>query len=114
MPRLRDVTTLIRSKNAGPFLLTFDVIFDRKDNYDKVVAWEVLSRERFARLYSVPIEQVQFFLCPEILAIKATLPRLYSSGDVLDGDVYGAQQLGPLLDLEIAAEPKEGRRSVEP
>jgi hypothetical protein len=110
MPRLRDVTTLIRSKNAGPFLLTLDVIFDRKDIYERVVEAKVLSRERISALYQVPVEQVEFFLCPEILAIKATLPRLVSSGDVLDTDVYGAQQLGPLLDIEV---PDEEARAAQ-
>jgi hypothetical protein len=104
MPRLRDVTTLIRSKNAGPFLLTLDVIFDKKEIYERVVAVKVLSRETISSLYQVPVAQVEFFLCPEILAIKATLPRLVSSGDVLDTDVYGAQQLGPLLDIEVPGE----------
>ena len=101
MARLRDITTLVRSKNAGPFLLTLDIIFDRRDVYEQVVKSGVFSAERIGELYGVPTDQVQFFLCAEIMAIKATLPRLYSSGDPLDSDVYGAQQVGPILDLEM-------------
>jgi hypothetical protein len=35
------------------------------------------------------------------LAFKATLPRLVPAGDIGDTDVYGAQQHGPLLDVDI-------------
>jgi hypothetical protein len=101
MTRLRDVTTLIRSKNAGPFLLTIDIIFDGKDSYDRVVAAELLTREKFSAMYGVPFDDVEVFLCPEVVAVKATFPRLVPSGDVFDTDVYGAQQIGPLLDIEV-------------
>lgn len=92
---------MVRSKNAGPFLLTLDIIFDRQAGYEQVVQSTVLSAQTIASLYQVPVDQVKFFLCPEILAIKATLPRVVGSGDPLDTDVYGAQQIGPLLELEI-------------
>lgn len=101
MQRLRDITKLIRSKNAGPFLLTLDIIFDRREIYEHVVASKLLSKEIVAKLYKVEPSAVEFFLCPEIMAIKATLPRLVGSGGPLDTDVYGAQQIGPLLDIEI-------------
>jgi len=105
MQRLRDITKLIRSKNAGPFLLTLDIIFDRRDIYEQVVASKLLSKETIAGLYKAEPGDVEFFLCPEIMAIKATLPRLVGSGDPLDSDVYGAQQIGPLLDIEIPIAP---------
>lgn len=97
---------MIRSKNAGPFLLTLDIIFDRRAAYEQVVQSALLSAQTIAALYKVPVDQVEFFLCPEILAIKATLPRVVGSGDPLDSDVYGAQQIGPLLELEIPVDLK--------
>ena len=106
MTRLRDMTKLIRSKNAGPFLLTLDILFDDRKYYERVVAAGVLSAQSVAILYKVAVADVRFFLCPEILAIKATLPRVVGSGDPLDSDVYGAQQVGPLLDLEIPSLPQ--------
>lgn len=106
MARLRDITKLIRSKNAGPFLLTLDILFDDAKRYEQVVRSGVLSAQSIAKLYKVSVKEVEFFLCPEILAIKATLPRVVGSGDPLDSDVYGAQQIGPLLELEIPVELK--------
>ncbi len=35
---LSDLATVIRSKNAGPFELTFDVLFANQDDYQQVVA----------------------------------------------------------------------------
>lgn len=101
MARLRDITTLVRSKNAGPFLLTLDIIFERREIYESVVRSGVLNPESIAQMYKVTPAEVDFSLCPEVNAIKATLPRLVGSGDPLDTDVYGAQQVGPLLELDI-------------
>jgi len=103
MPMLTDITSLVRSKNAGPFLLTLDIIFRDQVNYQKVVDSGVLSAASIARMYGAPEADVKFYLCPEIHAIKATLPRVVGSGDPLDTDVYGAQQVGPLMNLEIPA-----------
>jgi len=105
MPMLSDVTSLVRSKNAGPFLLTLDIIFRDAASYEHVVQSNVLSAQSIATMYGAELAQVKFFLCPEIFAIKATLPRVVGSGDPLDTDVYGAQQVGPLMNLEIPSGP---------
>ena len=33
MAKLWEVTKLVRSKNAGPFMLTFDIMFDDPETY---------------------------------------------------------------------------------
>ena len=99
--RLAQLATVIRSKNAGPFELTLDVVFDERSLYERVRATGVLGPELFARLYKVRPEDVLFTEYPAGNAFKATIPRLIASGDVGDTDVYGAQQHAPLLDVEI-------------
>jgi hypothetical protein len=101
MARLGDITRLIRSKNAGPFLVTFDILFDDEKVYRHVLASGMLTRERFARTFNTPLEDVEYSTYDPGLAIKATIPRGIYSGDVGDSDVYGGQQYGPLVDLEI-------------
>ena len=101
MKKLTDLATLVRSKNAGPFLLTLDIVFRNRPSYEAVVKSGILSAGSVAKMYGVGADDVQFFLCPEINAIKATLPRVVGSGDPLDTDVYGAQQVGPLMNLEV-------------
>ena len=101
MPRIRDIAKACKSKNAGPFELTLDVVFDERDIYERVRATGVLGPALFARLYKVRPEDVLFTEYPAGNAFKATIPRLVPSGDVGDTDVYGAQQHAPLLDVEI-------------
>jgi hypothetical protein len=101
MPRIRDIAKACKSKNAGPFELTIDVVFDERSMYERVRATGVLGPGLFARLYNVRPEDVLFTEYPAGNAFKATVPRLVASGDVGDTDVYGAQQHAALLDVEI-------------
>jgi hypothetical protein len=101
MPRIRDIAKACKSKNAGPFEVTLDVVFDTRDMYERVRATGVLGPALFARLYKVRPEDVLYTEYPAGNAFKATLPRLTASGDVGDTDVYGAQQHAPLLEVEI-------------
>lgn len=101
------MTVLIRSKNAGPFVLTFDVMFTNQEMYNAALSSGVVNGERIASLYGVPVDKVLIFECPECVTIKITIPRYMSSGDPNDGDVYGAQQHGPLINLEIPTRPNE-------
>jgi Domain of unknown function (DUF4387) len=98
---LGDLAHLIRSKNAGPFILTFDVMFDEEATYRRVLASGVLTREAFARIYRVPEEKVMFFAHDAARAIKISIPRPTVQCDLDDGDAYGGQQHAPLVTLEI-------------
>lgn len=102
MPELGSLARLIRSKNAGPFELTFDIMFDDQDSYRRVLASGALTAEKFARLYRLPVETVQFFSHDAAMAIKISIPRPYGQCDAGDGDCYGGQQYGPLVEMEIA------------
>jgi hypothetical protein len=101
MDRLGDITKLIRSKNAGPFLVTFDILFDDEGPYRRVIESGVITRQTFADTYGIPLEDVEFATYDPGLAIKATIPRRIFSGDVGDADIYGGQVYGPLVDIEV-------------
>jgi hypothetical protein len=101
MTTLGELARLIRSKNAGPFELTFDIMFSEADKFKRVRDSNVLSRELIARLYRIPPEDVKFFVVPEALAFKASIPRPLFQGDLLDTDNHGGQQYAPLLDIEV-------------
>lgn len=101
MARLWEVTKLIRSKNAGPFELTFDIIFKDSAIYAKVRDAGLINRDWFARTYRLTPEQVSIINYDAASAIKITIPRPRISGDTDDSDVYGGQQYGPLVDLEV-------------
>jgi hypothetical protein len=99
--KIREIAQVCKSKNAGPFQLTIDVVFADMETYQKVKAAEVLSPKLFSKLYGVRENEVLFTPYDAALAFKATLPRLVPAGDVGDTDVYGCQQHAPLLEVEI-------------
>ncbi len=101
MAKLWEITRLIRSKNAGPFVLTFDIMFDNPDLYVQARDSGVINKELVARLYNLDTEDVMLFNCDNALAIKVSIPRPYFSGDLEDSDVFGGQQFAPLVDLEV-------------
>ncbi len=106
MPEIREIAQVCKSKNAGPFEITIDVVFDSRATFDAVRASGVLNRELFARLYGMKPEDVLFTEYPAGLAFKATLPRRVPAGDIGDTDVYGAQQHAPLLEVEVPVEAR--------
>ena len=105
MAKLWEVTKLVRSKNAGPFTLTFDIMFGDPEVYQQVRDAGVINRELVARLYGQQEEDVLFFYCDNALAVKFSIPRPVVSGDLEDSDVFGGQQYAPLLDIEVPIEP---------
>jgi hypothetical protein len=101
MQPLKEVASLIRSKNAGPFVLTFDIMFARDEDYERVRRSGVLNAAVFAELYHQPIEAVRFFECPNARAFKFSIPRPIVQGDIGDGDMHGGQQFVPLMNIEV-------------
>lgn len=98
---LLDVAQVIRSKNSGPFELTLDIMFKERETYELFKERNLINKDVIATLYGVKPEEVLSVVYFEpAQAIKATLKRLIPSGAPGDRDIYGAQQHGPLLDLE--------------
>ncbi len=101
MTTLKEIAQLIRSKNAGPFALTFDFMFDRFEDYRRVRDSGVINKELFSRIYGTPVEEVEIYSVDAARGIKVTIPRPVVQGDLEDTDSYGCQFFGPLADLEI-------------
>lgn len=102
--KLHELAKTIRSKNAGVNKITFDIIFREPAQYQRVKRSGVISRASMAALYRIPPERIcDFVEYDPGNAIKFTIFRLRPSGCAGDGDIFGAQQYAPLLDLEIPA-----------
>ena len=101
MKTLGECAKLVRSKNAGPFWLTLDVMFDDRTTYEAVRDQNVITVALIQRLYGQPADHISVFAHDAALAIKVSLPRPQSSGSPLDTDVFGGQQYAPLLGLEV-------------
>jgi hypothetical protein len=99
---LREVASVVRSKNAGPFIYTFDILFPDRETFDKVQAAGKLSRGLVAKTYRISENEVYSFDFHRFAnAVKFSIRRPVPSGSVGDSDIYGAQQHAPLLDLEV-------------
>lgn len=100
--RLSDLAKTIRSKNAGTDKITFDIIFRERETYDLVKRSGVLTRDSVCRILNVdPARLTDFVEYDPAYAIKFTILRVRPSGSVGDGDIFGAQQYAPFLDLEV-------------
>ena len=97
---LNKLAMVIRSKNAGPYLFTFDVLFKDRETFDKVEAAGHVTRASVAAAYGITSDEVvSFNFYSFAKAMKFTIRRPTVSGSIGDGDIYGAQQHAPLLDL---------------
>jgi hypothetical protein len=104
MARLQDLAAVLRSKNAGPFQITIDMMFEEEETYRRVLESGALTSTLIAGLYGVEAQHVAVIPFDRVRAIKVTLPRRFGtrgSGSAFDHDVYGAQQHGPLAGIEI-------------
>jgi hypothetical protein len=100
--RLGDLAEVVRSKNAGPFHFTFDIMFSDEAVFKRLVESKQITRERFASAYGLRPEDVRWTVYAPALGFKATIRRPFASGDPRDGDLYGCQQHAPILAWEIS------------
>lgn len=99
MKKLMEYTKILRSKNAGPLFITFDLIFHTPEDMDYVAAR--LSKEQISAAYGVPVEKIDIIVYRVVSSIKITFPRKHISGCLQDNDIYGCQQHVPLANIEI-------------
>jgi len=101
---ITKLASVVRSKNAGPFIFTFDIIFKNGEIYEGVKRSDVITRDFVASLYGVPPERIiGVYYLDAARAMKISLLKTVASGDPKCTDTMGCQQHGPLLDIEIPA-----------
>lgn len=102
MKTIGELAQVVRSKQAGPYRLTLDIVFDDPAVYERVRRAGVITPELVAGLYGVSRETITAFTDFEPgRAFKITMRRHVTAGDPGDTDVYGACQSAPLLDILI-------------
>ena len=98
---IKDCVALIRSKNAGPFWMTIDVMMKDEATYQEVKASNVINAALIAKLYNKTLEEVIVVEHDKALTIKVSVPRTFSAGSPEDSDSHAAQQYAPLLELVV-------------
>jgi hypothetical protein len=99
--KLLELAKVIRSKNAGPTTLSIDIMFNDEAGYHRAIVAPALAPAAIAVLYGMREHQVRVIPYAPAIAIKMVMERRLVAGTPGDTDVYGAQQHGPLLALEI-------------
>ncbi|MFE3280841.1 DUF4387 domain-containing protein [Nocardia sp. NPDC059239] len=99
--KLGSLAAIVRSKNAGPYRITFDVLFDREDLYADVLASRSLNPKSIASAYGGSTVVSSFFEIPIVRAFKATIIRPRAQCGIGEGDVFGAQQHVPLMNMLV-------------
>ena len=99
MQPLINYTKILRSKNAGPLFITFDLIFETQEEYEKIK--NLLTKEMVSKAYDVEVKNIDFIYYDVVKSLKITFPRKNVSGAFLDNDIYGCQQHMPLAKILI-------------
>jgi hypothetical protein len=101
MATLFELCSLIRSKNAGPFVLTFDLMASNRDNYERIKRSQPITKKLLAEIYHQDEQDITLVYHDHAQAIKISIPRPIFQGELGDSDCYGGQQYAPLLDLTV-------------
>ena len=99
MKRLVDYTKILRSKNAGPLFITFDLIFSEREEMEYVL--KNLKRSDVAKAYGIDEEEIDVIAYAVVNSIKITFAREKISGSLADVDVYGCQMHIPLANIML-------------
>lgn len=101
MPKVKEVCRHVRSKVAGPFWVTIDLMFEDREKYDRYSQSPGLSAQAIADIYGVDPASVQHYPVPDLQVLKISYPRKGSAGGVEERDMHSGQQYVYLLDQEL-------------
>ncbi|KAI1327043.1 hypothetical protein F5Y16DRAFT_207859 [Xylariaceae sp. FL0255] len=104
---LGDVARVLRSKNAGPYEITFDIMFDTEEEYSIIKESGVLSAKTSVEILGLESES-DIVWCgwfDPARAFKVTVPRTLpgdkktwiAGGGFMENDVHGALLYLPFL-----------------
>ena len=101
MATIGQTVRYLRSKNAGPFWITFDAFCNSADDTKKI--YKAFEREKawIARTFNVSEEEIQLYLLNDIKVTKLSFPRRPVQGSRAERDMHGGQQYVTLLDIEV-------------
>ena len=87
--RVGDVARKVRSKNAGPFVLTIDIFCDDAAGFRTVCA--ALSNRRIAALFAQDVGNLRRFELDRLNVLKFSMPRPVVQGSREDRDMHASQ-----------------------
>ncbi|QQV77930.1 DUF4387 domain-containing protein [Sphingomonas aliaeris] len=101
MTTVNDVCHLVRSKNAGPYWVTFDLFFNSKELFGRYASCEALGPNTFARLFGADPSQVKSNPVESLDMVKISYARSSPQGGMVERDMHCGQQFVRLLGVEL-------------
>jgi hypothetical protein len=102
MPTVRQVCRHVRSKNAGPYWVTFDLFFDGAENFARFSGSAALGPQLFETLFGADPRLVKRFAVPSLNVVKISYARTTPQGGIVERDMHCGQQFVRLLDVELS------------
>ncbi|MDR1443859.1 MAG: DUF4387 domain-containing protein [Treponema sp.] len=101
MAKVEDIANYVRSKNAGPFWITFEIFCDTGEAYKKITSSPNLTGEKVAELYGVNASDMKVFEIDSLRVKKYSFPRPLPSGHKYENDMHCGQQYIRLAEVEV-------------
>ena len=101
MATIGETAYYVRSKNAGPFMVTVDIFCGEKTVFDTLSASKNITAEKVAEVYHVRPEEVKLFHIPDLNVIKISYPRELPQGQKYERDMHAGQQYVQITELEV-------------
>jgi len=102
--KISELAKIIRSKNASPFITTYDLFCEDERDYKRIKESGKFTKSNLAKILKVDEKKILgLYFFDEVLGIKITIIKQgdIASGDLLCGDIFGMQQYVPLKDMQI-------------
>src|ERR1700724_4254785 len=96
---LGELALEVRSKNAGPFLMTLEAFMPDEEAYR--IADALITTELISELYHVAPASVQIFRVPDLYVVKVSFPRPIVQGSLHDRDMHAGQHHVPLANMTV-------------
>jgi hypothetical protein len=101
MPTVKQVCRHVRSKNAGPYWVTFDLFFDGPESFHRFGECPALGPALFERLFGADPALVKRFPVAHLNMVKISYARSTPQGGMVERDMHCGQQFVRLLDVEL-------------
>lgn len=101
MPTVQDVCRHVRSKNAGPFWVTFDLFFRNREDFHRYARHPALGPATFERLFGTDPTLVKQFPVENLNMVKISCVRPAPSGGREERDMHSGQMFVRLLDVQL-------------
>ncbi|KAI1319394.1 hypothetical protein F5Y16DRAFT_406011 [Xylariaceae sp. FL0255] len=99
---LADLARVVRSKNSGPYEITFDVMFATEEDYAYVQSLNLLNLDFVKQAWKAEEKDVLALMWfKPALAWKCTIKRAWDQGSFGERDTFGTAQHAPLMTLQL-------------